>query len=80
MTDASAKARIISDVENETKSDLSWPVDKVSLNQTENVNIIDLKGDMWFFHSIVLGSSASNKAAKQKKEGFSCDQNVKSHC
>jgi hypothetical protein len=70
MTDAFAKARIIGAMENATKLDLLWLVDKTSSDEAENVNIIDLKGDMWFLHSITLGPSASRKAAKQKQRVF----------
>lgn len=67
MTDASAKARIINNGENETESDLLWLVDEASPDEVENVDIIDLEGDMWFVHSVALGFSVS---AKQDERGF----------
>lgn len=67
MTDASAKARIINNGENETESDLLWLVDEASPDEVENVDIIDLEGDMWFVHSVALGFSAS---AKQDERDF----------
>ena len=67
MTDASAKARIINNGQNETESDLLWLADEASPDEVENVDIIDLKGDMWFVHSGALGFSASGK---QDERGF----------
>lgn len=67
MTDASAKARIINNGENETESDVLCPVEEVSSDEVENVDIIDLQGDVRLLHSTALGVSVSGK---QGTRGF----------
>lgn len=70
MIDVSVEVKILSDMEEVTKSDLLWSVGKASPGWIENVNIIDLKGDMWLLHKTVWVPQLTTNYKTETEKGL----------